>query len=87
MRIAINIADISRVPPVISGMVLDPVIIKREIIEVEKGKMDGSAVVIDNADEARARSIVELFRMWDKRAKRYATRAYAEGKRGGWSKI
>ncbi len=84
MRIAVNVADITRHP--LAGMILGPVTPSREIVRMDKARWDEAGLVLE-CDEERARAIVELFRDGDEREGRYATRAYKQGPRGGWSKL
>lgn len=84
-RIAANIADLTRYDAVPRQCLIAPVVQAQQIVQVEPGRVDGAAVVLE-CDETRARAIVELLRTYDAKAKRYVLRAYAEGPRGGWKK-
>ena len=85
-RIAANIADLTRYEAIPRQCLIAPVIQNQRIIDTEPGRVDGAAVVLE-CEETRARSIVQLLRAYDAKAKRYALRAYAEGPRGGWRKV
>ena len=85
--IAINIADLTRVPPHVAPFLLGDVARERHIAKgMEPGRVDDGALVLE-CDDERARAILEVLRMMDRRARRYLTRAYVSGPRGGWKKI
>ena len=86
MRIAANIADLTRYDEIPRQCLLAPVIVNREIVQVEPGRLDGAAVIFECPTD-QARSIVSLLRSYDDKAKRYRLRAYQEGPRKGWAKI
>ena len=86
MRIAANIADLTRYDDIPRQCLVAPVVQSKQIIDTEPGRLDGAAVVFE-CDEARARAIVSLLRSYDAKAKRYSLRAYSEGPRGGWKKL
>lgn len=85
-RIAVNVADITRYPSFIAGVMLNPVTPNRETVDCEPGRVDGNALVLE-CDDKRALSIVDVFRLKDKQLKQYPLRAYREGPRGGWGKL
>jgi hypothetical protein len=81
--IAVNLADLTRIEPFIAQILVGPHVGD----SVNCGPdIDDAAVVLTCSDE-RARAIVDTMRFKDSRLKRYATRAYARGPRGGWSKV
>jgi len=63
-----------------------PVCINREIVDAENGKLDGQAVVLE-CPVVQGLSIVWFIWDCDRKAKRYLTRAYAEGEKGGWRRV
>jgi hypothetical protein len=85
-QVAINIADLTRMPPMIAGMLIGEVTHNRQTVNAEKGMVDGMAVVLE-CEKERAQAIVEVIRTADKNHGRYLTRAYQSGPRGGWKKI
>lgn len=66
----------------------DPLpIARREIVNVQPGRFDGAAVVLD-CDDERARAIVQFLRIAiDTKQKQYHVRAYTRGPKGGWTAI
>lgn len=85
-RISINLADTTRLPPFVANILFASIIPNRIVIETDNGVGDGDALVLET-DEERGRAILDVMRMKDRTEKRYATRGYVEGSRGGWSKI
>jgi hypothetical protein len=85
-RIAVNVADLTRNPAFVTEVLLGPVTPSRLTVGAELDRVDGIALVLE-ADDARARAIVEILRVKDSRMGRYSTRAYVEGTRGGWAKL
>ena len=86
-RIAVNIADLTRIPPIIAQILLGDVTARQEIVKgVEPGMVDDGAVVL-GCDGTRARAIIDVMRRKDHAEGRYATRAYVQGPRGGWHKL
>ena len=61
MRIAANIADLTRYDEIPRQCLIAPVVGQKQIIDAEVGRMDGAAVVLE-CDEPRARAIVSLLR-------------------------
>lgn len=57
---AINIADLTKDSFFIS-LLIEPVIRNRQIVEAEKDRLDGGAVMLE-CDEERAKAIVEIIR-------------------------
>jgi len=87
MRVAVNIADLTRIEPIIAQMLLGDVTAHREVIRgVEKGMVDDGAVVLE-CESSRALAIVQVIRTADRNHGRYLTRAYSEGPKGGWHKL
>lgn len=84
-RYAMNIADLTRYDEIVRGMLIAPVIQGRQMVEAERGRLDGAAVVMQ-CDDVRALAVIQLLRTMDEKAGRYLLRAYQEGARGGWSK-
>ena len=81
-RYAINIADLTRHDQIVIACTVQPVTPERQIVKTGPN-LDDSAVVLQCPDR-QALAIVELLRHHDLKVKRYQTRAYAEGSRGGW---
>ena len=86
MKIAANIADLTRYDAIPRQCLIAPVIPSREMIQTATDRLDDAAVVLE-CDEPRAKAIIEILRSYDAKAKRYSLRAYRQGPRGGWSKI
>lgn len=88
MRIAINIADLTRDPsaPMVAQLLLGAVTPGRITVNAEPKILDGMALVLE-CDEMRARSIAQVLRDGDDRRKVYRTRTYIEGSKGGWKKV
>ena len=86
MKIAANLADLTRYDSIPRQCLIAPVIQSRQTVETDSGRLDGTAVILD-CDETRARAIVDLLRFYDTKAKRYLLRAYQQGSRGGWTKL
>ena len=86
MKIAANIADLTRYDEIPRQCLIAPVVPSREMVQTETGHLDGAAVVLE-CDETRAKAIIALLRSYDAKAKRYALRAYQQGPRGGWKKM
>ena len=86
MKIAANIADLTRYGAIPRQCLIAPVVPSREMVQTETKRLDDAAVVLE-CDEPRAKAIIALLRSYDAKAKRYALRAYQQGPRGGWSKI
>ena len=59
--IALSLADIGTADPV-AYMLVEPVIRGRKTVEVQPGRVDGVAVVLE-CDDERARAIVDVLRM------------------------
>lgn len=86
MRIALNIADLTREPhPEIVPILIGPVTPGRVLVNANPKVFDEMAVVLE-CDKKRARAIAQILRDQDDRLKQYRTRIYFEGKRGGWRK-
>jgi len=86
MRYAINICDLTRNDSFITSLVIGPVTPGRIIVDANPNRVDEGALILE-CDAKRALAIIGVFRMKDAQAKRYATRGYQEGTRGGWSKV
>ena len=82
MKIAANVADLTRYDEIPRQCLIVPVIPSREMIRTETG-LDGAAVVLE-CPAVQAQAIIDLLRSYDAKAKRYALRAYQQGPRGGW---
>lgn len=76
--IAISLADIATAEPV-ARMLVAPVIQNQRTVEVQRGRVDGVAVVLD-CDDERARAIVDVLRM---KYTKWLMRAW-EGAGGSW---
>ena len=86
-RLALNIADLTRFDPIVRQCMIAPVLSNDNGAVVNVGpNMDDSAIIL-NCDDKRGRAVIEFLRMADGKAKRYLTRAYVEGPRGGWRKV
>ena len=86
-RLALNIADLTRFDSIIRQCMITPVLSNDNGSVVVVGpNMDDSAIIL-NCDDKRGRAVIEFLRMADGKAKRYLTRAYVEGPRGGWRKV
>lgn len=87
MKIALNIADLTRYDKIVVECMIAPHIQSKEMIKGEPKMADGMGVVLECPTD-QALSIVEFLRtVADKKAKQYECRAYAQGPKGGWSKI
>jgi hypothetical protein len=58
---SVNAMDMTK-DDILSTFMIAPVIRSRQTIEVEKGRIDGHAVVLDCPEE-RAKAIIEVIRM------------------------
>jgi hypothetical protein len=58
---SVNVMDMTK-DDILSTFMIAPVIRSRQTIEVEKGRIDGYAVVLDCPEE-RAKAIIEVIRM------------------------
>ena len=71
--IAISLADIATAEPV-ARMLVAPVIQNQRTVEVQRGRVDGVAVMLE-CDDERARAIVDVLRVkypkWQMRAWEY----------------
>ena len=85
-RYAVNIADLARLEEIPRLCLMAPVVQSRTTIRAEPGMIDGAAIVLE-CPERQAAAICDLVRDLDVRAKRYETRCYIEGKRGGWHRM
>ena len=83
---AMNIADLTRYNEIVRLCLVAPVIQSRRMVEAEKGRMDGSAVVAE-CDDTRALAIIAILRADDKKSGRYPLRAYKQGARNGWTRV
>lgn len=83
--IAINVADLTRHDPLMTSLMLSGVTPERRLVKCGPNLDDGG-VILECHDE-RALAIVRWFRQHDEARKRYATRAYRQGPRGGWRKL
>lgn len=91
MTIALNIADLTYIDRTMLAMLSrDFMSVNSPIVEVERGKVDGFAVICDGPggdDPERLDAFVDVVRGMARRAgMRYPFRAYRQGPRGGWSK-
>ena len=88
---AVNIADLTEIPPIVARMLLqDFVGVNSPRVEVEKGKLDGFAVVLDGPaaqNEARVKALVELLAGPVSKRVGKPIRVYQRGPRGGWKKV
>jgi len=57
---SVNVMDMTK-DNILSTFMIAPVIRSRQIIEAEKGRIDGMAVILDCPEE-RARAIIEVIR-------------------------
>jgi len=57
---SVNVMDMTK-DDILSTFMIAPVIRSRQIIEAEKGRIDGMAVILDCPEE-RARAIIEVIR-------------------------
>ena len=85
-RIALNVADLTRNDALIMQCLVGPHVSSSADTVNCGPNLDDDAVVL-TCDETQAKAIVDVLRIKDRNAKRYATRAYSEGPRGGWRKI
>lgn len=81
MRYAVNLADLTRMPPVCSAILIGPV--RGEVQNINKRRIDATIVELD-CDEERAEAIVGVIRV---RYNRNELRCYKRGARGGWKRI
>jgi hypothetical protein len=58
---SINVMDMSK-DDILSTFMIAPVIKSRQLVNVEKGRVDGYAVVLE-CDETRAKAICDVIRM------------------------
>ena len=88
---AVNMADLLELPPIIARLLLhDFVSLNSPRVEVERGRIDGFAVVLDGPaarNEARVRALVELLTGPVSRRVGRPMRVYRRGPRGGWKKV
>ena len=80
-RYAVNLADLTRMPPIIATMLIGPV--RGEVSNINKRRADEMIVEL-TCDAERAEAIVAVLRV---RYKRHELRCYKRGKRGGWKRI
>lgn len=78
---AVNLADLTRMPPIVSSLLIGPV--RGEVLNIDKRKVDATIVELD-CDAERAEAIVAVIRV---RYNRNELRCYKRGKRGGWKRI
>jgi len=81
---SINIVDLEMVPKIPKLYMIAPVCPHRDTVTVEKGRIDGIALVIECGDE-QASAIVEWLHTMVKTPR--PVRCYKRGSRGGWSKV
>ena len=88
-RYAINIADLTYFdPPGIVGLLLNPLTSDPKVTaETERGRIDGSALVLDKAEPLRALCVIATLQKKGTHVMSYPLRAYKEGARGGWEKL
>jgi len=81
MRYAVNVADMAY-PDVaaLASIALGPFVAKREVVSCGAA-IDNMAVVLE-CDEKRAKALCEVLNMKGRKI-----RCYAEGPRGGWSRL
>lgn len=84
-RIAVNIADLTRFDALVMQCLVGRYIPAAETVKCGPN-LDDVCVVLE-CPETQARAIVDILRIKDRNVKRYITRAYVEGARGGWSKF
>lgn len=93
MRYAINVCDLSdlRAHPLMMGILLVGFVgpDSESILEIEKGRIDTGAVIIDGpnaSDPLRVRALLDLLtNTIGPRKIGRKVRCYQEGPRGGWS--
>lgn len=85
MKIAVNVADLTRHNGLVTQLLVGPHATRWELTDCGPNLDDGALVL--ECEEMQARAIVDVLRIKDLRVKQYATRAYSQGPRGGWSKI
>ena len=83
MHYAINVADMSR-DSFLCSLLISPVTSSRQFVEAEKGRVDGSAILLEcNAEHADA--IIQVIR---KKWAKHLIRCYqSKTGRGGWKRI
>lgn len=91
MATALNIADLTYVDRTMLAMLArDFCSSDSPTVEVEPGKVDGYAVLLDGPgaeDPERVEAFVDTLRRWAAKAgMRYPLRVYEQGPRGGWRK-
>ncbi len=80
-RYAVNLADLTRMPPICATFLIGPV--RGEVSDIDKRRVDATVVELDcNAE--RAEAIVAVIRV---RYDRNELRCYRRGRRGGWKRI
>lgn len=80
-RYAVNLADLIRMPPICSAILIGPV--RGEVSNINKRRV--AATIVELAcDEARAEAIAGVIRV---RYNRNELRCYKRGPRGGWKRI
>jgi hypothetical protein len=85
-KYAINLADLSRPEfalPV--AMLVRPVAMKRELVQIERNQPDSTAIVLECNDE-QAYAVIDTIRIGARR-RGLQVRAYERGPRGGWMKV
>ena len=80
-RYAVNLADLMRMPPICSTILIGPV--RGEIVNINKRCVDETILELA-CDEERAEAIVGVIRV---RYTRNELRCYKRGERGGWKRI
>ena len=80
-RYAVNLADLMRMPPICSTILIGPV--RGEIVNINKRRVDETILELA-CDEERAEAIVGVIRV---RYNRNELRCYKRGERGGWKRI
>ncbi len=83
MQYAINVADMSR-DSFLCGVFISPVTSSRQFVEAEKGRVDGSAILLE-CDAECADAIVKVIR---KKWAKHLIRCYqSKTGHGGWKRI
>jgi len=78
---AVNVADLTKYP-IVAQFLLAPVIEPREIVQAERERFDGAAIVLQCENE-RAAAIVATIRL---KARKHELRCYV-GKSKTWKRV
>jgi hypothetical protein len=81
-KYAVNIADLTKAP-LVGHWLVGPVIPSKRIVQAEKDRLDGAAVVLECSAE-RAEAIVRLIQT---KYRRHQLRCYVSKTGRGWKRV